>query len=216
MGLVTTGIPRDIVVKLAVLAQANVFVETGTFRGDTARWAAEIFDSVHTIELSEQLYEAFHHDLDLIPNVHTHFGDSADVLPQLMSDLEGKRALHWLDGHWSCGETAGEDKECPLLEELESLIHRSQDLILVDDARLFLCAPPQPHDPSQWPTMTEIIGLFQGEHQRFVQVINDVIFIIPQEEILVNGLIEYAQSQAQSPKPKGLRHRLARTLLGVG
>ncbi len=195
MGLVNSGIPKDIVLQLAELSGAAVFVETGTFQGATTRWAAEVFDCVHTIELSRNLYDSYHAELDALPGVQAHFGDSATVLPQIVENMDERPGLFWLDGHWSCGETAGEQQECPILAELQTLRSRPQDLILIDDARFFLCAPPRPHNPAHWPTLVEIIDVFR-DSPRFIQVIDDVIFIIPKDLPLQEALVEYAQENA--------------------
>ncbi|MEC8556251.1 MAG: hypothetical protein VXZ82_14675 [Planctomycetota bacterium] len=124
MGIVNHGIPREIVVQLAHLADATTFVETGTFQGNTIRWAAEIFESVHTIELAKVLYDSYHEDLEKIPGVKPHFGDSAEVMPEIVLTLSGEAALFWLDGHWSGGDTAGEEQECPIMDELLCLKDR--------------------------------------------------------------------------------------------
>ena len=54
----------------------DVFVETGTYVGETTNVAASIFDAIHTIELSERLYLAaarrFINDI----NVSVHHGSS--------------------------------------------------------------------------------------------------------------------------------------------
>ena len=215
MGIVNHGIPREIVVQLARLAGATTFVETGTFQGNTTRWAAEMFESVHTIELSKVLYETYHEDLENTPGVIPHFGDSAKVMPEIVHSLGGEAALFWLDGHWSGGVTAGEEQECPVMEELLCLRDRNQDLILIDDARLFLCAPPLPHKAEQWPTIADISFVFG--HDRFLQVIDDVIFIVPRQQKMKELLIGYAQAQAaehlkQATPPTF--HRLAKKLLG--
>lgn len=214
MGIVNHGIPREIVVQLAHLADATTFVETGTFQGNTTRWAAEIFESVHTIELAKVLYDSYHEDLEKIPGVKPHFGDSAEVMPEIVRTLGGEAALFWLDGHWSGGDTAGEEQECPIMDELLCLKDRHQDLILIDDARLFLCAPPLPHKAEQWPTIADISLVFG--HERFLQVIDDVIFIVPRQQEMKELLIGYAQAQAaeqlKQAKPPTFS-RLAKKLL---
>jgi len=197
MGIVTLGIPQQIVIELARLNNSMTFVETGTFHGGTTRWAANYFEVVHTIERAENLYNLHSKDLSQIKGVSPHLGDSRNILPQIIADIRGQRAVFWLDGHWSGGETAGELDECPLLDELACLSNRTQDIILIDDARLFLCAPPLPHDPSQWATISDILDvLSQSAKKSFVQIIDDVIFIVPDEDAVRNHLVDYAQKRS--------------------
>ena len=197
MGIVSPGIPKDIVIELAKLSGAEVFIETGTLHGDTTRWASHYFTDVHTVEMSEELYNENKNTLSTLSGVTTHLGNSRNVLPVILSKIQDKTALLWLDGHWSGGDTAGVNDECPLLEELENLKGRPNDIILIDDARLFLSAPPLPHDPLQWPNITEIIESVEScDGERFIQIVNDVIFIIPNEPEIKNCLIEYSQTHA--------------------
>ena len=52
MGLYRMGPPEDLILALQARLRLGDFVETGTYRGDTAAWAAEHFARVTTIELS--------------------------------------------------------------------------------------------------------------------------------------------------------------------
>ena len=197
MGIVTMGIPQQIVIDLARLNGATVFVETGTFHGDTTRWASNHFEKVHTIERAESLYKLHSSELARIKGVVPHFGDSRNILPQIVRTLDGQRAVYWLDGHWSGGETAGKEDECPLLDELACLSGRAEDIILIDDARLFLCAPPLAHDPIQWPTLPDVVdALLRSAKGPLIQIVDDVIFIVPDENPLRSCLVGYAQTRA--------------------
>ncbi len=198
MGLVRMGIPEQIVVELATINVCTAFVETGTFQGDTTRWAANHFATVHTIERAESLYALQRDSLARLRGVTPHLGDSRDVLPGLVSALGQQRAVYWLDGHWSGGDTAGEGDECPIIDELACLAERTEDIILIDDARLFLCAPPSPHNPSQWPTIADIVMRIATPGERFVQIVDDVIFIIPDTPALKQHLVGYCQARADS------------------
>lgn len=196
MGIESTGPPKEIVAALAQLNHCTVFVETGTFQGGTTRWASDIFETVHTIERSESIYNLHSPELAQIQGVTPHLGDSREILPRIVEELGTQRAVYWLDGHWSGGETAGENDECPILDELASLSNRSEDIILIDDARLFLCAPPLPHDPAQWATISDIVNALPASGKdSFVQIVDDVIFIVPNDESLKNLLIQYAQER---------------------
>jgi hypothetical protein len=197
MGCVTLGIPQEIAIELARLNGSTIFIETGTFQGSTTRWASNYFEIVQTIERAEDLYRLHSKALAEIKGVIPHLGDSRDILPQIVKDIGARKALYWLDGHWSGGETAGQNDECPLLDELACLSGRTEDIILIDDARLFLCAPPSPHNASQWPTIADIVAvLLKSGQEPFVQIVDDVIFVIPNKHDLRTHLVEYAQRRS--------------------
>jgi hypothetical protein len=197
MGVVRLGPPFEIITELAALGGITRFVETGTFFGGTARTASQHFEQVYTIEKADGLYQKYHRELRAVGNVEPLLGDSKTVLPQVVALLANAPAVFWLDGHWSGGETAGADDECPVLAELAALSGRGRDIVLIDDARLFLSAPPAPHDAAQWPTMLDISAALLGWATRpFVQVIDDVIFISPRDERIKTRLIDYGRARA--------------------
>jgi hypothetical protein len=172
MGL--TPFPAKLVLRLAELVGASTFIETGTFHGERAKWAAEHFKTVHTIELGVKRYNVTKAWLGpRLPNVTFHRGDSRQVL----LTINHGPAAFWLDGHWSGDDTSGEHDQCPLLGELKYV--SDQDIVLIDDARLFLQVPFPPHDVSQWPTLQEVIAAIPAG--MFVQVIGDVIFAVPEK-----------------------------------
>ena len=114
----------------------------------------------------------------------SYHGCSRKVLPNILSKLNETPVTFWLDAHCSFGHTAGIDDQCPLLDELNIILKRNQDdIILIDDARLFMKVPPPPHNIDQWPTLTEIFDcILKSKKKRYVQIINDVIFILPNKK----------------------------------
>ncbi len=54
MGLVYFGIPHNVVLSVKEKFGVAAFVETGTFRGDTAAFAAGHFQRVFTVEFVEE------------------------------------------------------------------------------------------------------------------------------------------------------------------
>ena len=198
MGMVTFGMPERIALELAQMHGISVFIETGTYRGDTTRWAAKQFEEIHTIENSEILFKEHSPSLNSLPGVHAYCGDSRLLLPDILKNLGDKKAIHWLDSHWFGGDTGGgEEDQCPLLDELKCLFQRTQDIILIDDARLFLSAPPMPHKPALWPTVFEIMkALPVSAGDPFVQIVDDVIFIVPDLPPLRNHLTAWAKRRA--------------------
>jgi hypothetical protein len=193
------GIPKEIVIALAKINNSTVFVETGTFHGETTKWASDYFEAAHTIERAESLYRMHRDELAGIRGVTPHLGDSRTILPKILNVIGARRAIFWLDGHWSGGETSGANDECPLLDELACLADRTDDIILIDDARLFLSVPPSPHDPGHWPTILDISAvLVHSSRLPFVQVFDDVIFIVPDKPELQQLLTDYSRRRSSA------------------
>ena len=81
--------------------------------------------------------------------------------------------------------------------ELQSLAGREGDIILIDDARLFLSAPPAPHQASEWPTLTDIVhALDAAKGEVYMQIIDDIIIVVPDNELSRIMLTEYAQERS--------------------
>ncbi|MBX2870011.1 MAG: class I SAM-dependent methyltransferase [Acidiferrobacterales bacterium] len=193
------GPHRESLLEMARAIGANTFVETGTYKGKTTRWAAANFDSVHTVERAKPFYDRYHQELEQLGNITTHFGDSRDALPSILNQLNGSPAVYWLDSHWMGGVTAGEDDECPLMDELAVLCSHTNNIIMIDDARYFLCAPPRFHDAKHWPTMFDIASMYKDVfNDVFVQIFHDIIFIVPNRERIVEVLIQHACDHADS------------------
>ena len=159
------------------------FVETGTFEGDTVAKLLDRFDSIHSVELSSELYDAVMKRFSGRDNVHLHHGDSAAALREIMLKVEALPTLFWLDAHWCAADgTAGEKSQCPLLEEIRAIGKLDpKSVIMIDDARYFLCAPPAPHEVSDWPSFQEVLDALNaaGTNTHRVAVINDVIIYYP-------------------------------------
>lgn len=183
MGKVHPGLPPELARTARRAVGARTLVETGTFLGASTALAAEMFERVITIEKDPALHAAAREGNRDLRNVEWVLGDSRDVLPRL--DLSTP-TVFWLDGHWSGGDTAGEDDECPLLDEL-AVIGPSH-AILIDDACLFVEPPPPPHDPGAWPTLDQVIAAL-GE--RDVAIRDDVVVALPRtrRELRFPGLL---------------------------
>lgn len=125
----------------------STFVETGTYIGETVRSVQPYFENVHTIEISDYLYDRFFKEHPEYQNVTVHLGDSVKVIPELLEKFdENQKCVFWLDGHYSHGCTSKGDKDVPLLEECKSideLYKPDEGLVLVDDYRLFGVTEPE-------------------------------------------------------------------------
>jgi hypothetical protein len=215
MGYIRMGIPKDLVLKLVAARPTPNFVETGTFKGGTTFWAAEHFRKVVTIELSLELSRQAAARSDCPGNIEFLVGDSCQVLPKVVEQLEGF-ALFWLDGHYSGPGTGGAASECPLLAELEALSRTSAPIILIDDARCFLGPPPPPHNPAHWVNIDRIFSclatLFEGH---VVTIHDDVIIAVPAQlkPVLDADWLEHINERFPPQPAKGSNPSFLRRVL---
>jgi FkbM family methyltransferase len=171
-----------------------VFLESGTYRGDTASAAAALFEQVYTVELSSELYAQAEARFASLANVSRRLGDSPQVISELAPQLASQSVLYWLDAHWCGTVTGGKENECPLLSELRAIgTLNDQSVVLIDDARLFLAPPPKPHDSDHWPLLDEVVETLRGlnPHHR-LWVINDVMVFAPPG--VQAAMVEYSRT----------------------
>jgi hypothetical protein len=114
----------------------HVLVETGTYTGETAWAFRREFERIETIELEPGLARLARIRFARTPAVHVHEGDSALVLPQILSSLD-RPALFWLDAHPHTDRSAN-DAPVPLVAELSAIAAHPVrgHVVLVDDMRL--------------------------------------------------------------------------------
>ena len=182
MGAVTFSIDSDLIRALKQVLPLKYFVETGTFEGETVEQVRLMFEEVHSVELADDYYlkavERFGND----STINLYCGDSEAVLESLYPRFESEATLYWLDAHWCVADkTAGYQSQCPLLQELSAIQNLNSDsVVLIDDARLFLCPPPQPHEVAHWPSFDAIIKkLHSLSSAHEIMVLNDVILYYP-------------------------------------
>lgn len=158
--------------------QLQTFVETGTYLGAGAEFAAGVFPRVETIEIKPEYHAAAADRLKAFANVTCRLGDSRRELPTVVAALEGP-ALFWLDGHAGAGHF-GEADDCPLLEELAAIGGSPfEHFVLVDDARAFLAPPPPPFDPDKWPELGEVLETIRARTPYYCVAIGDVLICAP-------------------------------------
>lgn len=192
MGIVHPGVPKELALFLRDTANVTVFVETGTYLGDTAAWASRQFKRVITIEASETLANDARARWSHLTNIEFLTGESLDQL-RLVVPLLDSPTLFWLDAHWSVGNTYGGEKECPLLEEIGALrTVNNLNILLIDDARLFLAPPPPPHQIAAWPAIVDVLDAIREViPDAYIAVTEDVIIAVPGS--LKQDLASYAQ-----------------------
>jgi hypothetical protein len=109
--------------------EIGAVVETGTFRGTTTRFLADMCDGpVISVEADPRAYGFARMALRRVPDVRLLHDDSRSALEKVVGSplLAHRRVLYYLDAHW------GED--LPLREEITTLFGGStKALVLIDD-----------------------------------------------------------------------------------
>lgn len=180
MGIVRMGPPEELVLLLQRDLNVSTFVETGTFKGGTAAWAAKHFGRVITIENSKRYFDEAANSYKHLHNIEFLFGDSRAMLKNVLAKIK-EPAIFWLDAHWCSMDSYGSDDQCPLIDEIK-LIHSTgiKHCIFIDDARLFLSPPPAPNRAEQWPTIDQVCINMQSENKSdYILVFEDVIIDVP-------------------------------------
>lgn len=114
-----------------------VFIETGTYNGNTIIPLEIHFNELHTIEIKEEFVVNLKNKYNK-SKINFHLGDSSKVLAKLCPKIKNN-TIFFLDGHWSSGNTGKGDKDCPLYEELQCIMssHTHNSIVIIDDCRLF-------------------------------------------------------------------------------
>lgn len=182
MGAISFSIDTDMVSFLARHLPFEVFVETGTFEGESIDRIKPYFNRFYSVELSEHYWRLSIKRFENDSQVTIIHGHAPGFLKELMPELKGKTVLFWLDSHWCGAEaTGGETSQCSLLDELKAIDSlENESVILIDDARLFLCPPGVPHEYTQWPDLNQIMdALNDKSNAHELMVLNDVLVYFP-------------------------------------
>ena len=121
-------------------AAGKVFIETGTYRGETVMMANEFgFDQIHSVELHEGLYNKAVEMFADNKNIKIWQGDSAERLADIVKEIGNQPATFWLDAHASGPLPGGKSGGSPVVEELKVIASSqcNEHTIFIDDRRLF-------------------------------------------------------------------------------
>jgi hypothetical protein len=151
-----------------------LFVETGTFHGDTVEAMRELFARIISVELDTELHQQNVDRFRGYRHIELIRGDSGQVLERILP-LIGEPALFWLDGHYSGVGTARGETDTPVLKELGHILTDSAfcHVVIIDDARCFGTDPAYPSLPS-------LVEFVRSRKNRVsITVANDSIRILP-------------------------------------
>jgi hypothetical protein len=147
----------------------RLFVETGTFRGDTTLAMADVFDRCWTIEIDRVLYERAIERFAGRDNITAIHGDSETRMAGILNEIASP-TIFWLDGHYSGGSTGRGVRDSPILNELKLIFEHpiKEHVILIDDARQFLGI-------DGYPTIKELQRFVRAHSPYRVRVTDDII-----------------------------------------
>lgn len=194
MGAIHFSLDSRLVEAIQKKLQPTIFFETGTYQGDTIAQQLNNFKKIISVELADHLWEKASSRFKHEQHVKIIHGNSPQVLAEIHDQLSQESVVYWLDAHWCLASgTAGKKSQCPLLEELQAIVHLNQDsIIIIDDARLFLAPPLVPHEVSEWPQFNAVVkALYSISEEHELIVVNDVILYYPVS--IKNEIINYAQ-----------------------
>lgn len=160
----------------------EIFIESGTFFGDTVEQFKNDFKKLLSFELGIDLAEKARQRFLHQTNVMIIYGDSGKLLPAYLKDITAP-CLFWLDGHYSSefftgGEyivTAKGDKNTPIIDELTAILNHpvKRHVILIDDARCFT-------GNNDYPSIKELKKIIASLNKDLsVSVRRDIIRITP-------------------------------------
>jgi hypothetical protein len=196
MGAISFSLDEKLVEFLVRQLPFTLFVETGAFRGDSLALASRFIPNCRSVEMSPEWFEKVRVRFQGQSNIQVFHDDSPSFLRQHHGEFASQATLFWLDAHWCEAEhTSGQTSQSPLLAELTALQSLHPDsVVLIDDARLYLCAPPRPHHCADWPDFHSVLTalLSLGSSHRVI-VLNDVIVFYPGR--IVAAMNEYAHNQ---------------------
>jgi hypothetical protein len=198
-------------------------VETGTSYGNSTATLAAIFPEVITIELSPELHAAAVQRFAENPRVTAVHGESGVELARYVDSRVP--TVYYLDAHWCYGDSAGEEIDCPIRDELRALSNGNQeDCVVIDDARLFRNPPPG-RNAAKWPPLEELAEILAGNYpEHSVSVVDDQVIAAPPRARLIVEAWEKMAAGDKRPvrahlwrlRPARLRWRLRSPLAGGG
>lgn len=168
--------------KLAQKNNIKIFIETGTYLGETTNSLSKYFEKIYTFEISKELTVMAKKRFKKQSHIEVINEDSGEGLPKLLQKID-KKTIFWLDGHFSEGAIYSKknDLNTPIIKEMiaifESKIKNLNNIILIDDAFEF-------DGTRGYPTLEElkkIIYTYKNNYNIYIKY--NIIFICPTEVI---------------------------------
>jgi hypothetical protein len=168
----------NFILDLAKKNKIKIFVETGTYLGDTTNSLANYFNKIYTFEISEELVKLAKQRFKKKNHIEVIHGDSGLKLSEVLLKINEK-TIFWLDGHYSDGFLYAQKNnlDTPIIKEIETIFQSNikdlDNIILIDDAFEF-------DGTRGYPTFEELncfIKKFTDRYSVFIKY--NIIFIVP-------------------------------------
>lgn len=177
---------------IAMAFKAPIFVETGTFRGDSTERASRYFPFIHTIELANDLFELCQNRFKGNSSITLHHGDSALILQTIVPILD-KKAVFFLDAHNSGGGTAKGETNTPILTEIRTVLQKAlfDPILVIDDTRMF-------YEP-----LCNVEGTIMEGYPSLIQVVDTILAIKKNYKfaLISDVLVAYPSSEPITISP---------------
>jgi hypothetical protein len=135
----------------------SIWVETGTYLGQTTKQLSKHGSHVYSIEPEPTLHANAAHYFQSYANVEILKGLSEEIFPLLLPTLSGDINF-WLDGHYSAGITHKGPQDTPIIDELahisKNLKRFSKVRVMIDDIH---CFNPDLEEYSSYPTLNVLV-----------------------------------------------------------
>lgn len=176
-GLWHAPLPGEIKRQTIALAGrgAHVWIETGTYLGETTSFLAARFPKVISIEPSPTLFKKAADRFRADSGVKLLNGTSEEKFLEALDSAKDGKVAFWLDGHFSGGVTFQAHADTPVLFELEAIAQNLNQLeisaICIDDVRLFDSDPAYPRK--------RVLVDFAEAHNFHWEIVSDIFVMKP-------------------------------------
>ena len=140
-----------LVQKFPQLGSLQIFIECGTYKGESSRVMSKYFSDVYTFEINGKLfYDSQLESLDKkLRNIHHYFGNSYELMNKVVA-MDDRTCMFFLDAHQSGSDTSNNGEELvPLYKELQTINNNYKKqfgVVCIDDYRLWNNQPV----PDDW------------------------------------------------------------------
>jgi hypothetical protein len=172
------------ILDLAIKNNIKVFVETGTYLGDTTESLSGYFNKIYSFEISEELVKLARKRFKDNINIEIIQGDSGTELANILNKIDEK-VIFWLDGHYSEGFLYATQNglDTPVIKEIETIFNSNlrdfENIILIDDAFEF-------DGTRGYPTIEGLRSLVEKYTKKYkVYVKYNIVFIVPKDRNLL-------------------------------